>query len=133
MDKPRILVGEDDPVILKMTTYRLQHEGFTVLSAADGEETLRQAESSLPIHVILLDINMPRRNGYEVCQELKKRPATARIPVIIFTGSERRMTQLADRCIEAGAADWIKKPFHTKELLEKIHRAMEAAQGGSDG
>lgn len=124
MAEKRILIGEDDESILKVTRYRLEHEGYQVLEAADGEAVLHQVSTAGPVHLILLDIKMPRLNGYEVCRQLKQNPATSQIPVIVFTASESQLTRLADRCIEAGASDWIKKPFRTKDLMQKIHRIL---------
>ena len=131
MPKKRILIAEDDPSVLKVTKLRLQFEGYEVITARDGQDALEQAVAEAPIHVILLDIMMPKLNGYEVCRTLKRQPATASIPVIIFTASEAQLQRLGDRCIEVGAADWIKKPFNTKELLAKIHHALgeEGANG----
>lgn len=124
MDKRRILLAEDDPSIRKMTTLRLEFEGYEVITAADGDEALRQAQAQLPIHLILLDIKLPKRNGYEICQLLKRQSATSGIPVIIFTASESQFQRLADRCIEVGASGWIKKPFRTQELLDKIRHVL---------
>ena len=118
-----VLVGEDDESVLKVTKARLEHEGYAVIEAVDGEEVLQRAADET-VQVILLDVWLPKRNGYEVCRVLKRQPSTRHIPVIIFTGSESEMQKLADRCIEAGALDWIKKPFRTADLLEKIHRAL---------
>ena len=118
-----ILVGEDDESVLKVTKARLEHEGYDVIEAVDGEAVLQRAVDTT-VQVILLDVWLPKRNGYEVCRMLKRQPATRHIPVIIFTASESGMQKLADRCIEAGALDWIKKPFRTTELLEKIHHAL---------
>ena len=124
MAKKRILVVEDDPSVLKVTKVRLEHEGFDVVTAMDGEKALEVAEHELPIHVILLDVMLPKRNGYEVCSTLKRRPATAKIPVIVFSASESQIQYLADRCVEVGATDWLKKPFTSAELMAKIHRAL---------
>ena len=132
MAKARILIGEDDPGILQTTAFRLTHEGYEVVSATDGDDVLHQAETQLPIHLILLDIRLPKRNGYDVCRILKRQAATAQIPVIVFTASEPEMQKLADRCIEVGATDWIKKPFQVKELLEKIDRVL-GTEGGRHG
>jgi CheY-like chemotaxis protein len=124
IERKRILIAEDDPSILKMTKLRLEHEGYDVVAVMDGEEALQQAAAQTPIHVILLDIKLPKLNGYDVCRALKHQPATADIPVIVFSASETHLQRLADRCIEVGATDWIKKPFRTKDLLTKIHRAL---------
>ena len=127
--KKRILIAEDDPDILKMATMRLTYEGYEVLLARDGEEALRQAAEGLPIHLILLDIKLPKRSGYDVCRLLRRQAVTATIPVIVFTASESQLQYLAERCAEAGVTDWIKKPFRTQELLGKIHRALGDASG----
>ena len=121
--KKRILVGEDNTDISKVTRVRLEHEGYEVEAAYDGEAVLNLAGGQ-GFDLILLDIKMPKKNGYEVCRQLKGQPATAHIPVIIFTASEAHWSRLGDQCIEAGAADWIKKPFRTKELMQKIHRVL---------
>lgn len=128
----RVLIGEDDPSVLKVTKLRLEHEGFEVRTATDGEAVLQEVGGALPIHLILLDIRMPKLNGYQVCQALRREEATADIPIIIFTASEGQMTRLADRCIEAGATDWIKKPFRTSDLMAKIRRALGEEDGGHE-
>ena len=124
MTKKRILIVEDDPSVLKMTSIRLRHEGYDVLTAADGELALSAIDQDPQIHLILLDVRLPKIDGYEVCRTVKRQPATTHIPVIIFSASESQLGRLADRCIEAGAVDCIRKPFQTRELLGKIHRAL---------
>jgi two-component system alkaline phosphatase synthesis response regulator PhoP len=128
MAKTRILIGEDEPNVLKVTKTRLEHEGYEVLTAEDGEAVLERALRER-VHLILLDIKMPRLNGLDVCRVLKSRAATAGIPVIVYSGSERQLEQLADRCIEIGAADWLSKPFKTADLLGKIQRALGTERG----
>ena len=133
MEKKRILVGEDERNILKMTAKRLQHEGYDVIGVTDGEAVVEQASAGLPIHLILLDIKLPGLNGYDVCRVLKRQATTADIPVIVFSASEGQMQRMAERCLEVGAADWIKKPFHTKDLMAKIHQALREEGGGANG
>ena len=132
MTKKRILIVEDDPSVLKMTSIRLRHEGYDVLTATDGESALSTIDQDPQIHLILLDVRLPKIDGYEVCRTVKRQPATMHIPVIIFSASESQLGRLADRCIEAGAVDCIRKPFQTRELLGKIHRALEE-EGGVHG
>jgi two-component system alkaline phosphatase synthesis response regulator PhoP len=130
--RKRILIGEDDQHILKMTKLRLEHEGYDVVTAEDGEEVLRRAGDELPIHLILLDIKMPKLNGYDVCRTLKGQPVTAQIPIVVFSASESHLQHLADRCIEVGAKGWLRKPFRTQELMKKVRQAL-GEEGGSDG
>ena len=122
--KPRILLVDDEADVRKVTKMRLEHEGYEVVVAPDGERAVECANTDLPIHLVLLDIRLPRLNGYEVCQRLKRHASTARIPILLFTASEAQAAHLADRCIEVGANDWIKKPFRSKELMEKIRRLV---------
>ena len=122
--KKRVLLAEDEPGVQKMTKFRLEHEGFEVQVVGDGEEALRQARTPPPPHVVLLDVWIPKHNGYDVCRKLKEEPATARIPVIIFTASEAEVQYLTDKCIEVGAEGWIKKPFRAKELIDKINGVL---------
>ena len=125
-----ILVAEDDVRVRKMVTLRLTFEGFGVVVAGDGEEALQQAEAAGRLDLILLDVKMPKLNGFQVCKRLKANPFTAKIPVIIFTASASHFQRLADRCIEYGATDWLKKPFRSQDLLGKIRRAL-GEEGGS--
>ena len=130
-DRKCILLADDEPSVVKLTKFRLEHEGYDVVVATDGEETLRQAESAGRIDLVLLDVWMPKLNGYDVCRALKRHAATAHIPVIVFTASEAELQYLGDQCIEAGASDWIKKPFQAKELLQKVRRALKEEGGDS--
>lgn len=127
--KKRILIGEDNPDISKVTRARLEYEGYDVAVAWDGDDVLHQVGGGL-FDLILLDVKMPKKNGYEVCRQLKTTAATSAIPVIIFTASEAHWAHLGDRCIEAGANDWIKKPFRTKDLMQKIHRVLGEEERG---
>jgi DNA-binding response OmpR family regulator len=131
MTRKCILIAEDDASILKMTKLRLEHEGYAVRTAIDGDTALQVlVVAGAPVDLVRLDIRLPKRSGYDVCRAIKREPATAGIPVIVFSASETQIQQLADRCIEVGATDWIKKPFRTTELLAKIHRAL--GEGGEE-
>ncbi len=123
--KPHILLAEDDPAVLKMTKLRLEHEGYHVTVVTDGQQALdRVSEDGIVVNLILLDVRMPKLDGFQVCQQLKKQPATKQIPIIVFTASESNMRHLANRCMELGVTDWLKKPFHSDELMAKIHHAL---------
>ncbi len=121
--KRQILLAEDDQSVLKMTKLRLEHEGFDVIVATNGEEAVRQALAN-HTSLILLDIRMPKLDGYEVCRQLRQSPATSKTPIIVFTGSTAQWQRLSDRCVDLGITDWLKKPFRSKDLLEKVHRAL---------
>ena len=132
LPKKRILIAEDDPSIRKVVKLRLEHEGFIVAISGDGEEALREAEKDQPIHLILLDIKMPGMDGYEICRKLRTISALAKVPILIMTGTERELAHLADRCIEVGASDWIRKPFQSRDLMNKIHRLLNKEETDSN-
>jgi DNA-binding response OmpR family regulator len=133
MAKRRVMIVEDDHSVLKMLRFRLEYEGFSVLEAMDGEEAIQVVEAQRPIDLVLLDVKLPKRDGYEVCRWLKGNPSTADIPVIVLTGVETEIQRLADRCVEVGADDWIQKPLRTQDLLAKIHRVLDRREEGFHG
>ena len=123
--KRRILVVEDDRSVGEFVAARLEHEGYKVVVAMDGEEGVKRATEDGTFDLILLDIKLPKLDGFEVCKRLKAQPVTAKIPVIIFTGSSTYQTDLADRCIELGVQGWLVKPLDSKALLAYIRRTLQ--------
>jgi DNA-binding response OmpR family regulator len=116
-----ILVVDDSPSHLKMMQSAIESLGYQILTAADGEEALAQAEAHHP-DVILLDIILPKKNGYQVCRQLKARPDTSSIKIIMVTSR----TQESDRYwgLKQGADGYITKPFEPGELLDAVQRAV---------
>ena len=120
----RILVAEDDRFLRKAAEMALKRHGHTVLTAADGEEALRMARSELP-DLILLDLIMPKLNGFDVLQALKKDAPTAHIPVIILSnlGQDRDVQQAMD----AGAAAYfIKTDLSLHALVQRVEETLTA-------
>jgi DNA-binding response OmpR family regulator len=115
----RILVVEDSPTILYLMADALVQGGYEVLKATDGTEALRIATEEKP-SLVLLDVILPKLNGYQVCRRLKAAPETAGIPVVMITSKSKR----TDRHwgLEQGADDYVVKPFETRELLNVIAR-----------
>jgi CheY-like chemotaxis protein len=123
----RLLLVEDDRFLRKAAEASLRREGFEVLIAADGEEALRQAAATMP-DLILLDLIMPKLQGFEVLRRLKEDPATAAIPVIILSnlGQERDVKQAMD----AGArAYFIKSNLSLQELVREVQKALPGDPG----
>jgi CheY-like chemotaxis protein len=117
------LVVDDDRLFLRLVELNLGKIGLRVVLAEDGPEALRLAFSESP-DVILLDLMMPRMDGYEVMRQLKASEKTRGIPVIMLTaksGSEDR-----DRCAELGAAGYITKPFRLEDLRSTVRTIVEA-------
>jgi len=112
-----VLVVDDDPRNIELLTHVLEPQGFSVLAAEDSEEGLALARGQLP-DVVLLDVLMPRLDGYEVCRRLKADPATLYIPVVLITAL--RGARERARGVEAGADEFISKPFDAIELVTRV-------------
>ena len=121
--KPSILIVEDDPDITKILKHRLTKEGFEVFIADDGEQGLQIAISEIP-SLILLDVMLPEKGGFEVLTELKAQEKTSKIPVILLTSKIQEEDVL--RGLETGASDYLKKPFSIPELLLRIKKYLRA-------
>jgi CheY-like chemotaxis protein len=114
-----ILLVEDEPDVALVTKTRLELIGFQVSLAKDGMEALNMVERVRP-DLVLLDLKMPKLDGYQVCKRLKIYERTKNIPVILFSGSSSYMIALERKCLELGADDFIRKPYETKTLIKKI-------------
>lgn len=115
----RILVVEDSPTVLYTVSRMLTEGGHQVLTATDGEAAMSLAIREHP-NLVLLDVILPKLNGYQVCRRMKSTPATAQIPVIMITSK----TKDNDRRwgLEQGADDYVTKPFDARELLAVVDR-----------
>jgi DNA-binding response OmpR family regulator len=121
-DDPRtVLVADDDEDILQLVAFRLERAGYTVVTAPDGQQALVAAREHQP-DLAVLDVMMPGLNGYEVTRQLRADPATAHIPVILLTAR----VQEADvsRGFEAGADDYLRKPFSPQELRSRVQAIL---------
>ncbi|MBN2982545.1 response regulator transcription factor [Cohnella algarum] len=122
----RVLVVDDEQSIVGALAYALRREGYTVETANDGEAALSKAASFRP-HVILLDVMMPKLNGYEVCRKLENRQGTG---IILLTVKNDIVDKVLG--LELGADDYVTKPFDVRELLARVKalaRRMEHAGG----
>ncbi len=118
----KILLADDETEFAEMVAFRLTKAGYEVVTASDGEEALEKARLSPP-DLVLLDIWMPKKDGYQVIQELKQVRETAAIPVIFLTAST--LPQTLQKMKDAGAADFIIKPFDPPALMGKIKAILE--------
>ena len=119
--RTRVLVIDDDPVILELLRINFEIEGFEVISASDGQEGLQRAGSDHP-DVILSDIMMPRLDGLQLLTELKGNPATAHLPVVLLSAKAQRVE--VDQGLALGADDYVTKPFDPLELLDRVNAAL---------
>ena len=123
---PRILVIDDSPTVLYMVTEMIAQGGHETITATNGEQALYMAITQRP-DLVLLDVILPKLNGYEVCRQLKATPQTADIPVVMITSK----TKDKDRewGMEQGADDYITKPFAADDLLDVIDRFVRGRVG----
>ena len=122
MSKPyRILVVDDEPSLLLIVTKRLESEGFMVTTAEDGEEALQKVKLTPP-HLIILDVMMPKLDGYEVCKRLKQDPQTQAIPIIFLSAKSKESWK--KQGLELGASAFLTKPFKSQELLAEIRKLL---------
>jgi diguanylate cyclase (GGDEF)-like protein len=116
-----VLVAEDSVPVRALLCAQLHERGYDVIEAADGEQALSRARDAHP-DIVLLDIDMPRRDGYEVLAELKADPDLAALPVVFITG--RTDAEDAVRGLDMGAHDYLRKPFEAEELGARVQAAM---------
>lgn len=119
--RPLVLVADDDPDILSLVRLRLERSGYDVVSAGDGEQALERARTRAP-DLALLDVMMPKLDGYEVTARLRQEEATRHLPVILLTARVQE-SDIA-RGVEAGADDYVKKPFSTHELRDRVQAVL---------
>ncbi|HEX9925927.1 MAG TPA: response regulator [Anaerolineae bacterium] len=121
-----ILVVDDSPTICRLVATTLEKRGFEVLTAADGMEALAKLNERLP-DLILLDITMPRLDGYQLCKIIKGNAATKDTPVIMLSGKDGFFDKVKGRM--AGAVGYITKPFKPHTLLETVNKHLDRQQG----
>ncbi len=115
--KKKILVVDDSKTALFMVTTILKKEPYTLVTACDGQQALEVAVAEHP-DLILMDVNMPRKTGFEACKELKQREDTKAIPVILVT--TRGVGANVEAGYESGCSDYVTKPINAQELLAKV-------------
>ncbi|MDP8264494.1 MAG: response regulator [Candidatus Aceula lacicola] len=119
----KILAVDDEPDILKVVIFRLKKEGYDVRTAINGQMALDMIADERP-DIVLLDITLPLLNGIEVCKRIKADDNFKSIPVMFLTASTAS-EGFKERAAEAGAQDYMFKPFDYEELLEKIKKLLD--------
>jgi DNA-binding response OmpR family regulator len=121
----RILIVDDEPSIVISLEYLMKREGFEVSVAADGEAALA-AVAAGPPDLVILDVMMPKLNGFEVCQRLRAEPAWRGVRVLMLTAKGRESE--LQKGLSLGADAYVTKPFSTRDLVAEVRRllAMEA-------
>jgi DNA-binding response OmpR family regulator len=125
---PLVLVADDEEDIRALVAFRLQRAGYDVITAADGEEALTLATTRLP-DVVVLDMMMPKATGLEVTRSLRGQDTTKDIPVILLTARAQEADVASG--FEAGADDYVKKPFSPKDLQLRVQAMLERQPAAS--
>ena len=120
-EQPVVLVADDDEDILGLVAFRLERGGYTVIVARDGEEALELAVRELP-DLAVLDVMMPKVDGFEVTRRLRADEATSRMPIILLTAKSQDVD--VQQGFDAGADDYIRKPFSPDELRARVQAIL---------
>ena len=120
--KTTIVVADDDPQLLRLMTRNLEFEGYEVLPASDGQQALAEIESHVP-DLVLLDVMMPKMDGFTVCHRVRE---FSSVPIIIVTA--RGQDQDKVRGLDLGADDYLTKPFSVDELLARVRAVLRRSQ-----
>lgn len=123
--KPRILIVEDETAVVTLLRYNLEHEGFEVDAVSDGEEALVAVDENPP-DLVLLDWMLPQLSGIEVCRQLRRRSATKQLPIIMLTARGEEADTV--RGLDAGADDYVPKPFSPAELTARVHALLRRSR-----
>jgi two-component system, OmpR family, phosphate regulon response regulator PhoB len=130
MNKPLVLIVEDEAPLVTMLRYNLEKEGFAVRAAGDGEEALLQIAEHKP-DAVLLDLMLPFVSGIEVCRQIRRAPETRSLPVIMLTARGEESDRV--RGLNSGADDYVVKPFSPSELIARLRAVIRRAQpAGTD-
>jgi len=117
----RILVVDDEPNIVLSLEYLMQQAGYEVTTATDGAQAL-DAIKAAPPDLVLLDVMMPKHDGYEVCQLVRNHPEWREVKIVMLTARGREVER--EKGLSLGADDYITKPFATQELIEKVRQVL---------
>lgn len=121
-NKPRVLVVEDDEIISYLLEFRLKREGFDVVVARDGHQASEYLETGTPPQLVLLDVMLPYIDGFELIARLRSKPEWKDVPVIMLTSKSQEQTIV--RALDAGANDYVVKPFRPDELMARLRRLL---------
>ncbi len=124
-ERPHVLVVEDEMPIVELLRYNLEKSGYSVSVATDGDEALERVAAAPP-DAVLLDWMLPRKSGIEVCRQLRARPGTRTMPIILLTARGEEADRV--RGLETGADDYIVKPFSPRELEARLKAVLRRSQ-----
>lgn len=124
MDEPVVLVVDDSPTVRKIVQLTLQRERIHVVTAGDGLSALAAVADEQP-DLILLDVMLPRMDGYNICQVVRKNMAYRDLPIIMLSGKDGLFDKMRGKL--AGSTEYITKPFDSAELVQTVKRHLESS------
>ena len=127
VERPSVLVVEDEPAQREVLAYNLEAEGFSVAKAENGEEALLLVDEAAP-DIIVLDWMLPNVSGIEVCRRLKSRSDTRGVPIIMLSARSEEVDRVGG--LETGADDYLTKPFSTNELIARVRAVLRRIRPG---
>lgn len=125
VERADILVAEDDPIVAKLLSHTLTRRGFTVHHALDGRQASKLVQSMAPPRLALLDLMLPYVSGFELITQIRAMPLWSEVPIIVLTSMSQEGS--AVRALDAGANDYIVKPFRPDELVARVRRFTAVA------
>ena len=129
-EQPSVLVVEDEPAQREVLAYNLEAEGFSVSKAENGEEALLLVQEEAP-DIIVLDWMLPSVSGIEVCRQLKTRPETRNVPIIMLSARAEEVDRV--RGLETGADDYVVKPYSVVELMARVRAQLRRTRPAAVG
>ena len=121
MTSNTILIVEDSPTTMLHITTILRSEGYELIHAVDGDEAVQKAVANMP-HLIVLDLILPKKNGFQVCRQLKTSPRTKNIKILML--SSKNMASDRFWGLKQGADDYMTKPFEAHDLIRKVDQLL---------
>ncbi len=128
--KKKILIVEDEPDIRELVRYNLEHAGYRVVEADDGETALRQVRGEQPA-LVLLDLMLPEGDGLEICRILRGERDTAALPIVMLTAKAGEVDRVLG--LEFGADDYVTKPFSPRELVARVRAVLRRSETAEPG
>ncbi|MEW7999364.1 MAG: response regulator [Candidatus Thiodiazotropha endolucinida] len=120
-----ILIVDDEPNIVLSVEYLMKREGYQVMTASDGQVAIDMIADTRP-DLLILDVMMPRKNGFEVCREIRADPALSGLPILMLSAKGREAE--IKKGISLGADAYITKPFSTHDLVDKVNQLLQSRE-----
>ncbi|MES9825535.1 MAG: response regulator [Candidatus Thiodiazotropha endolucinida] len=120
-----ILIVDDEPNIVLSVEYLMKREGYQVMTASDGQVAIEMIADTRP-DLLILDVMMPRKNGFEVCREIRADPALSGLPILMLSAKGREAE--IKKGISLGADAYITKPFSTHDLVDKVNQLLQSRE-----